>query len=149
MPPPTNGELRDRVRELEAELDRCENLDPERGRVRELEGLLAGCTRQLEQCQRELAEALDALEQQPLSELAEVQQPAHLAALEGAIAALAGAIRDAEGDAFGELFEMPDRDAGETRLVMMARSVQTLAQAHQMVTPKPLPPITRQGHVIG
>lgn len=140
MPPPTNGELRERVRELEAELDGAQFGD-QHARVRELEGLLAGCTRQLEQCQRELAEALDALEQQPLSELVIGEQPAHLAALEGAIERLAGMVRDAEGDAIGELFEMPDRDSGETRLELLAKGLRDISQAHQTVTPRPLPAI--------
>lgn len=143
MPPPTNGELRDRVRELEAALADCETDDSGtpnlHGRVRELEGLLAGCTRQLEQCQRELAEALDALDQQPLSELAEVQQPAHLAALEAAIERLAGMLSDAETDADDLI--TADGDLPEARVEVIADAIRTLSQAHQAIAPKPLPPI--------
>lgn len=118
MAAPTNGELKERVAELE--------------------GLLASTTRRLEACQRELVDANDALDAQPIVTLGTVETAPHVAAVEVAIARLAGLLRDDVTD-HDDLWLSTEQS--EPRLEVLADAIRTLATAHQAITPKPLPPI--------
>lgn len=134
---PTNGELLERVAELEAELRVCEDTEPtgQAARVRELEGLLASTTRQLEACQRDLADALSELEREPDTFDLTADVVPHVAAVEAAIERLAGAVTNAGGES--ELWQHTEQS--ETRLAELTDAIRTLSQAHQAISPKPLP----------
>ncbi len=108
-------------------------------RVRELEGLLAATTRQLESVQRELADATDALST-PMLELAEVETPAHLAEIDAAIARLAGWLGD-DGETGVDDLLVIVKDSGSTAVELIANAIASLAAARDRLSPKPLPPI--------
>lgn len=92
-------------------------------RVHELEGLLAGVTRQLEDEQRRRAEEL------PTTLTLETRVPAELVALEDAIEAIAGRITN------------DVQSVNVDDLATLALAVANLAGAHDRMTPKPLSPI--------
>lgn len=108
-------------------------------RVHELEGLLASTTRQLESVQRELANAREELDTTYPVTLAELKVPEHLAALDAATERLALDLSNAGAEA--DLWQHTDQ--GETRLAVLASSINLVAAARDRLTPKPLPPLGR------